>query len=191
MDKTELRKQMRKKRKSIPLEEMKGKSEKIKGHFLNLPEIMDANTVALYFPIEKEREVDTREIIRELKKMGKRVALPRVEGDSLEFYEFAGFEDMEKNEFGILEPKKGKRIDLKEIDVLAIPVVALDRDKRRIGMGKGYYDRVWKEIKERELEFIIKVVALAYSFQVVGECACSEEDICADVIVTEKRFDSF
>ena len=42
------------------------------------------------------------------------------------------------NEFGILEPVKTRA---KVPDVMLVPILAFDKNKYRLGYGKGFYDR--------------------------------------------------
>ena len=42
------------------------------------------------------------------------------------------------NKFGILEPAKSKT---NVPNIIIVPVLSYDRDKNRLGYGKGFYDR--------------------------------------------------
>ena len=47
------------------------------------------------------------------------------------------------NKFGILEPFKTKA---NIPDILLVPILAYDKNKYRLGYGKGFYDRYLKNI---------------------------------------------
>jgi 5-formyltetrahydrofolate cyclo-ligase len=55
------------------------------------------------------------------------------------------FESLEKNSWGIPEPKlSDKRLDCFQaggLDLIVMPGLAFDKEQNRIGYGKGYYDR--------------------------------------------------
>lgn len=43
---------------------------------------------------------------------------------------------------GILEPQNGERITVSDLDVLLLPLLAIDSHGYRLGYGGGYYDRL-------------------------------------------------
>jgi len=45
------------------------------------------------------------------------------------------------NEFGITEPVGGHLIDPLDLDMVIVPLLAIDKQGHRVGYGKGYYDR--------------------------------------------------
>lgn len=55
----------------------------------------------------------------------------------------------EKSGWGILEPMEGTSIKLnpKDIDIVFIPLLAIDKNGQRVGYGKGFYDRFLAQAK--------------------------------------------
>lgn len=98
-------------------------------------------------------ETDTSRIISELLNKGKRVYLPRVEGDIIVPVPYG---ETEKGAFGIEEPKG--RAYTGDIEVTVVPLLAVNARGFRIGYGKGFYDRFLKNRKTLK-------VGLCYSFQ--------------------------
>ena len=49
--------------------------------------------------------------------------------------------DFRKNKYGIAEPVEGQVIDPAELNLVLVPLVAVDKKGYRLGYGKGYYDR--------------------------------------------------
>ncbi len=47
----------------------------------------------------------------------------------------------EKNDLGFMQPAEGVDILPEEIDMVIVPLLAVDTDGYRVGYGKGYYDR--------------------------------------------------
>jgi 5-formyltetrahydrofolate cyclo-ligase len=70
--------------------------------------------------------------------------LPRTEMDTtMTFYQYQANDPLESNVYGILEPLKTAPIwDLSSrVDLIFLPSLMLDWEGRRLGFGKGYYDR--------------------------------------------------
>ncbi len=60
----------------------------------------------------------------------------------MEFFHVKNISDLEKNTWGILEPKNCcTKISSEEIALFFIPAVSIDNNGSRIGMGGGFYDR--------------------------------------------------
>ncbi len=145
---------------------------------LQFPELIEAKTVCVYMPTGNE--IDTTEIIRYCKENGKRLAAPRVNGDTMEFYYFTDETDMEQGAYDIWEPIGTEAVEDEE-SLVIMPGVAFDLSCNRIGYGKGYYDRYLSAHPR------MKKVALAYDFQIVGRIKREVHDVRPDVVVTESR----
>lgn len=102
-------------------------------------------------------EADTHLIIAELLSLGKKVFLPKVDGEDIVACEIADLEGLTVGSFGIGEPC-GKPFKGK-IDVTVIPLLAVNEDGYRIGYGKGFYDRYLKGRKTKK-------IGLGYAFQI-------------------------
>ena len=145
---------------------------------LQFPELIETKTVCVYMPTGNE--IDTTEIIRYCKENGKRLAAPRVNGDTMEFYYFTDETDMEQGAYDIWEPTGTEAVEDEE-SLVIMPGVAFDLSCNRIGYGKGYYDRYLSAHPR------MKKVALAYDFQIVGRIKREVHDVRPDVVVTESR----
>ena len=159
-------------------EEVKERSEACVSKVLQFPELIEAQTVCVYMPTGNE--IDTTEIIRYCKENGKRLAAPRVNGDTMEFYYFTDETDMEQGAYDIWEPTGTEAVEDEE-SLVIMPGVAFDLSCNRIGYGKGYYDRYLSAHPR------MKKVALAYDFQIVGRIKREVHDVRPDVVVTESR----
>lgn len=159
-------------------EEVKERSEACVSKVLQFPELIEAKTVCVYMPTGNE--IDTTEIIRYCKENGKRLAAPRVSGDTMEFYYFTDETDMEQGAYDIWEPTGTEAVEDEE-SLVIMPGVAFDLSCNRIGYGKGYYDRYLSAHPR------MKKVALAYDFQIVGRIKREVHDVRPDVVVTESR----
>tara|TARA_X000000950_G_C13527689_1_gene502266 strand:- start:62 stop:613 length:552 start_codon:yes stop_codon:yes gene_type:complete len=136
--------------------------------------------IALYYPSNFELNVLK---VLELKYFSDQtILLPITEKKSLmNFYSWKKNEVLTVNEFGMLEPIKGK---VKIPDVIIAPLLAFDKDKFRLGYGKGYYDRYLdKYIKQYKN---IMTVGVAFSFQKHHKLPINQNDVRLDYILTEK-----
>ena len=81
------------------------------------------NIIHTYLPIEKNKEPNTWLIIDKIKKEfpAVRISIPRVRNNTLENFFFEGIHQLEKNAWGILEPKEGMPTDVKKIDMVIVP----------------------------------------------------------------------
>ena len=145
---------------------------------LQFPELLEAKTVCVYMPTGNE--IDTSAIIQYCLENQKRVAAPRIEGDTMEFYYFQSIVDLKQGAYDIWEPTGTERVTDEE-SVVIMPGVAFDLDCNRIGYGKGYYDKYLSKHPN------MKKIALAYEFQIVGKIKREIHDIRPEMIVTERR----
>lgn len=102
------------------------------------------DTVFGYSPVGSE--VDVRPILAEAFRRGKRVALPVCDlaSGSMEFYEIADGELLRENgpmKIPEPEPDPARRLTPGTGTLLLVPGLLFDRRGRRIGYGKGMYDR--------------------------------------------------
>lgn len=138
-------------------------------------------------------EVDTIAIINNALESNKKVYVPRVEVDCMNFYQLDDLKRLVRSEFGVLEPNLD--LDKRYIKPLApeklsesstekrlmlLPGLAFDKQGNRIGYGAGYYDKYLGEYNDDDF---IKI-ALAYDFQIVDDLITDQYDISADFLVT-------
>ena len=137
-------------------------------------------TDAIYCYVDYRREVGTRRIIEQAWMSGKKVAVPKVLGDEMEFYYIQSFEDLKEGYRGIPEPKQ---INLAhDANVLVImPGAAFDKTGNRIGYGKGYYD------KYLQLHPNHQTLALAFELQILEAIPTDTHDVCPNIIITEEK----
>lgn len=142
-----------------------------------LPRFADAATVALYYPLPDE--VSTLPLLRRWNGT-KRLALPAIEDGRMVFREYTGEEDLIPGEFGIARPRSGKIVLPREIDIMIVPGMAFDRAGRRLGRGKGFYDRY---LGQPEASHIYKV-GVCFPWRLAAEIPCEPHDAAMDEVVT-------
>lgn len=139
-------------------------------------EFKSAKVVGAYYAFGSEVRTDL--ILEKSKALGKKVALPSVEGESLAFYELSSGRYLVKGRFGIMEPLPYGPVD--KIDMLIVPGIAFDKKGYRLGYGKGYYDKFLAKKN-------VFSVGLAYSFQLLESLPRGGYDKRLDIIATEER----
>lgn len=176
--KESIRKTVLSRRKTLTVDEMKKKSSAICEKLLSLPEFQESKHIYVYMDFKKE--VMTREFIKKAWALGKTVAVPKVQGDEMEFYWLTSFAQLEPGYFGISEPSYGDMACDEDAFIL-VPGVAFDVQRHRIGYGRGFYDRYLAKYPQ------LRSAAVAYDLQVFEEIPHEELDICPGVLVTESK----
>lgn len=128
-------------------------------------------------------EADTHGLIGQLLSDGKKVYLPRVEGDIIVPVPFNAQTELVKNKYGILEPV-GQAYD-GEIDVCIAPLLAVNSKGYRLGYGGGYYDRYFAANPN-----ILKA-GLGYSLQSCEDNFEEEYDVPLDIFICERGIITF
>jgi len=155
-------------------EETAEKSKKIADFLFSLDEFKKAKTILCYMSIKNE--VETIDIVTKAFKE-KKVVLPIT--NDIKLSELSKFE-FEKGSYNVPEPKVKKIVKPEVIDLAIIPGIAFDKHGSRIGYGKGYYDKLLKQVSAKK-------IALAYEFQIVQEIPTEAHDVKMDMIITEER----
>jgi 5-formyltetrahydrofolate cyclo-ligase len=132
-------------------------------------------------------EMNTRAVIDKALSIGKRVALPRVNvvTKELELFFFDTTTTLEKSQHGIDEPTiNSQRAMLDDIALILVPGLAFDNMGRRLGYGRGYYDKLLSKT-------VATRVAVAFSCQIV-ECVPTEAfDAAIDTLITATQSQHF
>ncbi len=119
-------------------------SQKICEFFLESEIYHRAKSVLLYMPLVGE--VDVGLVLKSANADGKRVALPRFLPETGHYGAFfVGDKPLAAGAFGVLEPALDNPVPLNRLDVVVVPGVGFDARGRRLGRGKGFYDRLLSE----------------------------------------------
>ncbi len=135
-----------------------------------------AQKIMLYLPLKTE--VNIYPLIRQLRKEKRELYVPFMEGKSFRVVKYRY--PLEKKRFGIKEPKDSKQYRNKKLDIAIVPIVGTDTTHRRVGFGKGMYDRFF----EKEIKNINKTVFVTRELCYSEEIVTDHYDVRADVIVT-------
>ncbi len=193
LTKKEIRRTVRERKKALGEEAEQAGSERICSLVCGLPEYREAEVIYCY--VDYNHEVRTWPIMERAMEDGKLVAVPRVDGETMEFFRIEGREDLEPGYSGILEPKQGLSVVSdqtadrgKAADGAAsgkralflMPGVAFDQEHHRVGYGGGFYDRYL------EVHPNLITAALAYECQIFDRVSFEAFDILPQILVTDK-----
>ena len=129
-------------------------------------------------------EADPAAVCELAVKLGKKVAYPVSYKDGImEAYVPDGPESLVKGLLGITapDPEKSELLKPEDIDLVLVPLVAFDEEKRRLGHGGGYYDRYLPKCVKADL------IAVAFEAQKLEEIATDSYDVLMKTIVTEEK----
>ena len=177
MTKAELRDLYRAKRMTLSPGELERLSEVIVEQTLKHFQL-EEKTISIFLPIERQKEVNTYLLWERAMNIGARVAVPKSNFDTLEMrhYLFESTDQLEVNDRGIPEPKKGKVIAADRFDIVFVPLLAVDKNGHRVGYGKGFYDRFLRKC--------------APSCQFIGLHYFDTEDPIEDVLPTDVKLNA-
>jgi len=153
-----------------------------RGHLLDLPEISQAQTIALYAAIDGEPPAE--DLLAELCLLGKRVVFPRIEEGEIVLLEVRAISDLVPGCCGIREPHPGcVAVPPEEIDVFVVPGVLFDRHGYRLGRGGGHYDRLLLNAREDAA-----LVGLCSAHHLRAErLPVAPWEVAMDILVTERE----
>ena len=134
----------------------------------------DSKNILLYIPLRIE--VDVSPLIKNLRKNKKNVYVPFMHGDSFKIVKYRL--PLYKKKFGIKEPNNSF-FKARKIDIAIVPVVGIDAVNKRIGFGKGMYDRFFARLDYKPTIIFTQLI-LCKSEKKLSE----EHDIQANYIIT-------
>jgi 5-formyltetrahydrofolate cyclo-ligase len=178
--KRELRNRMRALRRVMPASACAARASAATARLIELPELQAARTVLGFQAINKE--LDPAAVLAWAEREGKRVALPRVDGERLALHLHRAHDPLEEGAFGVLEPlPSAPRIEPSEIEVVLVPGLAFDGQGQRIGYGRAFYDRLLPQMPQAF------TVGIAYDFQLLGELPVDPHDVPVRCVVSDAR----
>ena len=135
-----------------------------------------AECVALF--VAMWDEVPTTETLERWRNMGKRVVVPRVEGDIMRYYDYHP-DNMAVGAFNIIEPTGDKEVEAEAIDLMIVPARAFTPKGDRLGRGGGFYDKYMSLSDFRAVKY-----GVAFACQVFDSLPVDPHDIPVDGVFT-------
>ena len=175
MDKKELRRTIRERKRAMTEEEIVSRSDKLGQLFAQSEAYKAAKTIYGYLP--DNQEVRTVPMLEQALKDGKRVAVPKVYGDEMKFLYLDDLSQVEKGYAGIPEPIADEPVADDDTALVLMPGLAFDPQGHRIGYGGGFYDKFLAAEPNHP------TLALCYEFQMLPRLDTEEHDIPVDTVL--------
>ena len=182
----QIRQQIRQRRRALTPEQQTQFALHAADRMMAYPPVLLAQTVAVFLSFDGE--LDTRALIDQLWRAGKRVYLPVLHlfsPGNLLFLHYHPSSDLVVNRLNIREPKLDVRdvLPLSQLDVLVTPLVAFDAAGQRLGMGGGFYDRTLQNWRQHRLQ----PVGYAHDCQQVDALPTEQWDIPLPAVITPSK----
>lgn len=175
MDKKELRRQIREKKRAMTKEQIESASRRLGELFVASKEYKQAKTIYGYLPYNQE--VRTVPMLEQALADGKRVAVPKVYGEEMRFIYITDMSRVSAGYAGIPEPIDDEPVADDPTALVLMPGLAFDPQGHRIGYGGGFYDRFLAQEPEHP------TLALCYDFQMLPKLETEEFDIPVDCVL--------
>lgn len=189
----EIRKILRDKRRNLTDAEKKAAAKRCFSHFLTLPIFSAAQKIAFYQPFDGE--MDTAHLIQYVWQQQKECYLPVIsKSHALHFFPYFSDSFLTQNQYAIWEPSHSHQqleVDVQDLDLIVLPLVAFDHLGNRLGLGKGYYDKTLYTLTKNRKNKKPFLLGLAYHFQQVEAITTHEKDVKLDGVLTDKEWRFF
>jgi 5-formyltetrahydrofolate cyclo-ligase len=129
--------------------------------------------ILFYYPLNME--VDIRKTIYKMRKKYN-IYVPFMLKKSFKMVPFRL--PLKKSKFGTYESGNSLR-NVKNIDIVIVPIIGIDGSLQRIGFGKGMYDRFFAKFKKKPY-----IIFIQNKLCVTKEKICDFYDISCDEIIT-------
>ncbi len=134
--------------------------------------------IVLFF-ISFGGEINTQDMIKEARKLGKIIAVPVCKRNGIlrpsVLIEKAR---LIRGLYGIYEPAVKRFVNLEDLDLVIVPGIAFDKKGSRLGRGKGYYDRFLRKLPEKA-----STIGLAFDFQILPRIPANILDKKVDKVI--------
>lgn len=175
--KSEIRKYIKSITKSKSADEKREASEKVIAELERMQLFKEAKTVMLFHSLPDE--VCTHGLIDKYA-CEKRIVLPALVDcpPYWQLREYSSSKDLILGAFNIMEPVGNIFEDYDAIDLVVVPGLAFSMNGKRVGRGKGYYDRILSSVSA-------PTIAICFPWQILEDedIECDEWDVMMDNVI--------
>lgn len=179
--KNQIRSEILEKRKSLTRTQVQSLSHSIAHRIFALSYFHSARDLHCYVSA-MTNEVETFLMLEKSLADGKHLFVPKINLKNKMFssIQIYSLQELCKGTFGIPEPQSDAATLQTNFDVVIVPVLAVDEEGNRLGLGGGYYDKFLKAVSGLK-------IGIAYDFQILPKIPTEEHDVKLDILVTESR----
>ena len=193
-DKAKLRKTIKTRLNAITRKEFNAAGIAAARQLLCLPRLNEARSVLVFLSMNDE--IDTFPVMEAILKTGKALFIPEIEGEMLVFYRIdqndlkychASAKNI-YNGSSIRKPVKNPAFCLNPEDfpvLVLTPGLAFDHNFNRLGRGKGFYDRFFAALDQKDRSYT--ALGFCMDCQLIDKVPTDSLDKKVDGLFTEKR----
>ena len=178
MDKKALRAEIKAKKRAMTEEQIAATSEALAQQLYDHPAYKEATSIFGY--LSYNQEVRTMPMLEQAQRDGKRVAVPKVIGDTMIFIWLDDLSRIELGYCNIPEPIDNGPEAIDETALVMMPGLAFDPTGRRCGYGGGFYDRYLEQHPDHP------TLAMCYGFQMFDHLETDPHDIPVNYVLSQE-----
>ncbi len=137
--------------------------------------VKQAKTILIY--VSYNHEVDTLNLIKYFLKY-KKVAVPKIENNVINFYYINSLNNLAKGYFGILEPNTNNQVQDFRNCICLTPGICFNNLGYRLGYGKGFYDHFLSKNK-------VYTIGLCYKECLINDLFQEKNDYPVNKIISD------
>jgi 5-formyltetrahydrofolate cyclo-ligase len=170
------------------------KARELTQRVIQLPIFLSSQHIAAYW--SANAEISPLEILGSAQELRKSSYLPCIHPQNPTQLCFAPYmlgEPLQSNRLGIQEPffEMHSLINPQDLDLVLTPLLGFDTQGRRLGMGKGYYDRTFAFLNTEQRDPKPYLLGLAYALQGVEQLPPDPWDVLLNGVATDQAFIAF
>ena len=187
MKKSEIRPLFKSKRNELSADQIDTLSLDIANRALDI-DIWNHMNYHLFLSITNLKEINTEYLLHILQGKDKNVIVSKSDFTDYTMTHFllTDTTTLKLNKWNIPEPTDGFKVDVEQIDVVFIPLLAFDLVGNRVGYGKGFYDRFLSSCKPDAIK-----IGLSFFEPIQKITTTDTTDIPLDYAITPKKVFSF
>lgn len=187
MTKSEIRTTYKALRNNLSEEEIEDLSLQIANQLLQM-DIWNFGFYHIFLTIQEHKEVNTDYILSILSGKDKNIVISKSDFSKRDMSNFLLTDStkIEKNKWNIPEPVDGISIEVDQIDVIFVPLLAFDNFGHRVGYGKGFYDKFLEQCRPETIK-----IGLSFFESLNKIDDTFENDVPLDFCVTPEKIYKF
>lgn len=185
MNKSEIRKLVKKKRMNLSKEELESFSAQIISR-LRDEFYLKSKTINIFLPIERFNEINLSPLLNSnfFFKVG--INKSNFVNSELTSYLYSDSRQIGVNKYGIPEPQYGSILKPIDFDLVLVPLLAFDEKGYRVGYGKGFYDHFLSQCNER-----CHFIGINHFSDAIQISDIASHDVPLDYVITPEKIIRF